>query len=103
MATEQLVMEALARQYKLSRQTALMLTLLVLFPQVTSTTMKRKFGGDGTDHKVLVARLRAKLRKTDETFVVRNIPTMCYYLDADVRSRLLANTGRPQHESEVRA
>lgn len=79
------VMEAnLARQFKLSRQTAMMLALLVASPQVTSTMMRSKFGG--TDQKVLVARLRAKLRETD--VVVRNIPTMCYYLDDDVRARL---------------
>lgn len=90
-SADHLVMEALARQFKLSRQTAIMLTLLVVCPQVTSTMMKKNFGG--TDHKVLVARLRAKLKKADQDFVVRNIPTMCYYLDADVRTRLLATTG----------
>lgn len=101
-AADHLVMEVLARQFKLSRQTAMMLTLLVVSPQVTATTMKRHFGGDGTDHKVLVARLRQKLKKADEEIVVRNIPTMCYYLDTDVRSRLLANTGRPPHARDVR-
>lgn len=99
-AADHLVMEALARQFKLSRQTAMMLTLLVVSPQVTTTMLNRNFGG--TDHKVLVARLRAKLRKTDDDIVVRNIPTMCYYLDDDVRTRLLATIGRP-HDSSLTA
>lgn len=98
-SADHLVMEALARQFKLSRQTAIMLTLLVVSPQVTPTMMmKNKIGG--ADHRVLVARLRAKLKKADQDFVVRNIPTMCYYLDIDVRTRLLANTGS-QHEGHA--
>lgn len=98
MNVERSVMEAnLARQYKLSRQTAMMLALLVVSPQVTSTMMLNKFGG--TDHKVLVARLRAKLRKADQGIVVRNIYHLGYYLDDDVRARLRVIGGR--HEVRV--
>lgn len=85
------IASSLARQYKLSRQTAIMLALLVKSPHVSSTMMMNKFGD--IDHKALVSRLRARLRNADEDIVVRNIYHLGYYLDENVRIKLLATMG----------
>ena len=78
--------ERLAIQYKLSRQVAMMLALLVSYPTVTTTTIKHKIGS--VDEKNLVSRLRRKLKQVDDTVFVRTAYGFGYYIDEQTRRRI---------------
>lgn len=78
--------EKLALRYGLTRQTALMLALLVHLPSVSPTTLANRMGT--VDMKVLVSRLRARMRDADGAVVIRTARSFGYYLDATTRERL---------------
>lgn len=80
-----LTQEQLARRYGLSRQTAMMLAMLVCLPSVSPTMIASRLGH--VDARAVVARLRARLRLADEAVVIHNTRTFGYYLDPTAQER----------------
>lgn len=78
--------QRLQKQYSLSRQTALMLALLVLNPQVSSTTIRARFGG--TNQYNLMSRLRTRLQRADAEVTINTLGGFGYYMNAETRNKL---------------
>lgn len=91
----------LAARYRLSRQTAHFMALLVYFPTVTQKTVDERIGS--VDSRNIVRRLRTRLRKSDEdALIITTLHGFGYCFHDVIRRRLLDDTGdlweKPQED-----
>lgn len=89
------VTQRLAARFSLSRQTAQLLALLIVFPAVSKNKLYDHFGD--VAHKNIVRRLRHQMRDAD--IKVTTLVNMGYCLDEDARARLKIMTA-PEHNTE---